>query len=323
MASAREFHTSQVSVDGPRWFNHRAAREWWRDVVAVHRLHFPLPLNYVVYALWGCFFAVDLGQVTVPITVLAMAANVLLIIGPLALNVAADVATDAQDNVKRPLSVAAGRLGGARVLLLGLGEMAGALVLVLVIGLVWTRWWPTVWALTVVVPQLAYNLEPVRLKRHGLAGSAVIGITPVGPPLLLSYTALNPHVSVPVWLVALGISAISTGRTIWWALPDAAADAATGMRTPPVRYGPTGALKLACVLHLCGIVTLGAGLWWQFNVGWCLLGIAGHVVFLAIMMRSLYDHLSSQVPNVKRLVGRTLPLMTLGDAMVAVVAIAA
>ncbi|GHF67329.1 4-hydroxybenzoate polyprenyltransferase [Amycolatopsis bartoniae] len=300
-----------------------AERPAWRDIVVLHRLQFPLPVNYVCYSIWGCLFAGSgLGGLVSPPAVLAIAANLLLIVAPLALNVAVDMSTDTRHTEKGYLAGAAGRFGRARALNWACGELVGALTLLLVLGVGWGRWWPLTVASAIIGAQLLYNLEPARLKRRGLAGSAAFGIASMGLPVLLAYVAVRAEVPPWTWLIVAGASVLSTGRTVWWALPDHAADTATGMNTPAVRYGPARALALACGLVALGLLTLGWGLWAAYGP-WCLLGLAAHVVFLALALSQLPPTLRGEAPRAGPMLKRTLPVATLGEVLIAVIPLVA
>lgn len=300
-----------------------ATRPTWRDIVVIHRLQFPLPVNYLCYAIWGCLFA-DAGPrrlLDAP-ALLAIAANFLLIVAPLALNVAVDMATDARHADKGYLAGAAGRFGQTRALYWAAAEMIVALAAVLAIGTGWGRWSPLATAAAIVFAHLLYNIEPVRLKRRGLAGSIDFGVASVGLPCLLGYTAVTSAVTTPVWLIIAGAAVLSTGRTVWWAVPDHAADTATGMETPTVRYGQARALALACGILLTGLVLLGWGLWWRYGP-WSLLGVAAHAGFLALALAQLPPTLRGTPPRAREMLKRTLPVATLGEVLIAVVPLVA
>jgi 4-hydroxybenzoate polyprenyltransferase len=295
-------------------------RSAWRDFVVIHRLQFPLPVNYLCYAIWGCLFANgDVRRLLDPPAVLAIVANLLLIVAPLALNVAVDVATDSRHADKGYLAGAAGRFGQSRALNWAGAEMILALAAVLAIGIGWGRWWPLVSAEAIVFAHLLYNVEPVRLKRRGLAGSTAFGIASVGLPCLLGYTAVAAGTDTAVWLIIAGVAVLSIGRTVWWAVPDHAADTATGIATPAVRYGPARSLALACGILLGGLVLLGWGLWWRYGPGWCALGLAAHTVFLGIAVAQLPQTARGQLPNARRMLKGTMPVVTLGEVLIAII----
>ncbi|GAB2969726.1 UbiA family prenyltransferase [Amycolatopsis acidiphila] len=300
-----------------------ATRPACRDFVVLHRLQFPLPVNYVCYAVWGCLFAdPTLASLLAPPALLAIAANLLLIVAPLALNVAVDMATDRQHAEKGYLAGAAGRFGPSRALNWAGAEMILALAAVLAIGVGWGRWLPFATAEAIVLAQLLYNVEPTRLKRRGLAGSIAFGVASMGLPCLLGYTAVTAAVPASVWLIVVGAGVLSTGRTAWWALPDEAADTATGIRTPTVRYGQAPTLALACAIMLAGLGLLGWGLWRRYGA-WSLLGIAAHAAFLGLALAQLPSALRGTPPRAKTMLRRTLPVATLGEVLIAVVPLVA
>ncbi|WP_177228781.1 UbiA prenyltransferase family protein [Amycolatopsis sacchari] len=292
-------------------------RPSWHDVVVLHRLQFPLPVNYVCYALWGCLFAGP-ALLRTPAALLAVAADLLLIVAPLALNVAVDMATDSQHADKGYLAGAAGRIGRSRALNWSIAELAVAFAAVVAIGVGWGRWWPLGIAVVTVAAQLLYNVEPARLKRRGLAGSVAFGVASVGLPVLLGYTAVAPAVPATVWLIIAGASLISVGRTVWWALPDYDADVASRIATPTVRYGPARTLVVACGFVVVGLVLLGWGLWARYGA-WALLGLAPHGGFLALLVAQLPATLRGHPPRAGSQLRRTLPVATLGEVLTALV----
>lgn len=297
-----------------------ATRTAWQDFVVIHRLHFPLPVNYACYAVWGILFA-QTGQerlLTVP-AILAFAANLVLIVAPLALNVAVDVPTDSRHVEKRHLAGAAGRFGRARALEWASTELLLGAASVLAIGIGRGRWQPLACASAIVLAQLLYNVEPFRLKRRGLAGSVAFGVASVGLPCLLGYTAVRSDVGTAMWLVVAGVSVLSVGRTVWWALPDYAADTASGIATPTVRYGLVRTHRLACGLLVGGLVLLAWGLWWRYGPGWAALGVAAHGVFLGAVVAQF----RGTPPDARNMLRRTMPVVTLGEVLIALVPLAA
>lgn len=288
-------------------------------MVVIHRLQFPLPINYVCYAVWGPFFADPAAARSLdPAALLAVVANLLVIVAPLALNVAVDMATDQHHADKGYLATAAGRFGRTRALNWAAAEIITALAAVLAIGVVWDRWWPLITAQAIVGAHLLYNVEPVRLKRRGVTGSIVFGWASVGLPILLGYTALTSAVPATIWLVIVGAALLSIGRTIWWAVPDHEADAATGIGTPTVRYGQPRTLALACAVVLAGLGMLGWGLWWRYG-RWSLLGVAAHATFLGLALNQLRLTRRGAPPRAKVMLKQTLPVAALGDVLIAVV----
>ncbi|GLY68874.1 UbiA prenyltransferase family protein [Amycolatopsis taiwanensis] len=287
----------------------------WRDFLVIHRLQFPLPVNYLCYAVWGWGFATrDITRVLDPAALLSTGANLLLIIGPLALNVALDMPTDVQHDEKKYLAGAVERFGRRHTLNLAAAEMCAGVLATLAVGFWWERWWPLVIACAVIAAQLAYNVEPVRLKRRGFAGSLMFGLASM-LPWLLGYTATGARLDSAMWLTFAGVTVLSIGRTIWWAIPDRAADAATGIATPAVRHGQAGALGTACLLLLGGLFLLGSGLWGHYGMIWAAIGLAGHVAFFSCVLGQLGRAGEGRPPNARRMLRRTLPLVTSGEVL--------
>jgi 4-hydroxybenzoate polyprenyltransferase len=292
----------------------------WRDLVVIHRLEFPFPVSYLAQASWGaCLAATSAGQLLDMPVLLAILANLVLVTSGLALNVAVDVRTDSRHQDKHYLASAVTRLGRDRVLRWVVGETVAGLALATVVS-VWTGHWIVAGSAVVIVGlHLLYNVEPVRLKRRGFAGVAVFGLSVVTMPCLLSYGAIRPTVDAPVWLIAAGLGVMAVGRTVWWSVPDRAADTATGMVTPAVRHGAGRALAAACLLMAAGLVLLGWGLWWRYGLAWALLGTAMYGVFLGNAL-TLFRR---EVPSAVRLRTRALPLIMVGDVLVALIALTA
>ncbi|NKQ52761.1 UbiA family prenyltransferase [Amycolatopsis sp. K13G38] len=253
--------------------------------------------------------------------ILAIAANLLLIVAPLALNVAVDHATDSQHADKRYLAGAAGRFGRSRALDWAGAELILAALALLATGLGWGRWQPLSWAALIVVAQLLYNVEPVRLKRRGFAGSVAFGVASVGLPCLVGYTAVAPHITADVWLIAAGVAVLSVARTVWWALPDQAADTASGIATPTVRYGLVRTHLAACALLVTGLMLLGWGLGRRYGPAGAALGLAAHVVFLGIAAAQLPATAAGNPPTARSMLKRTMPVVALGEVLIAAVAL--
>lgn len=257
----------------------------WRDIRAVHRLEFPFPLNYVCYASLGaCLAAGDLAELAEPAVLAAVAANLLLIVAGLPLNTAADVDTDQRHPEKRYLARAARRLGTRRLVRWAAVELAVGSALAGLAALWAGRPLLFAAAVAIVVLQVLYNVEPVRLKRRGLAGVVAFCVGTVVLPFPLSHWALRPDVDAASWLLVAGLGILSVGRMTTWSVPDRAADLATGLDTPSARYGPTGALARSVALLIVGLVLAGWALWWLFGVLWALplVALQGVVLYDAV-----------------------------------------
>jgi lycopene elongase/hydratase (dihydrobisanhydrobacterioruberin-forming) len=274
-----------------------------RDVLAVHRLEFPFSVNYLCYASWGACFAVGDAEQLLDFPVLgAMVVNLLLIVAAMVLNTAADVRTDELHRERRHLVGAARRFGRDRAVRWAATEMTVAMLLA---GLVaaWSAC-PAVVAVAaaVIVIQVFYNVEPVRLKRRGLTGVAVFCVSVIVLPFLLSYWVVRSEVDAPVLAIVGGLWLLAVGRMTLWSVPDLAADTTTGMRTPVVRYGSTGAVALSVTVVIAGLVLTGWGLWWRFGPAWALplVALQGAVLFGAV------------TPSSRRIRRRAMPPVTIG-----------
>lgn len=299
----------------PRW------RQTWRDIVVIHRLEYPLPITYLCYAGWGTCFAVsDVQQLIDAVVLLAITANMLIIVAALALNNTVDIHTDERHRDKGYLASAVLRFGRERTLRWAATEMAAGFASAVAVS-VWTgRWIITGIAIATIVLHLLYNVEPVRLKRRGLAGPVVFGVGLVAMPCLLSYCAIQSGFEASMWPIIGGLGMLAIGRTIWWSVPDRAADTATGIATPTVRHGAVPALALSCLILLAGLSLLGWGLWWRYGAVWVVPGTAAHGVFLAGVLALLLRPLSDRsLPSSVSMRSRAMPLVMIGEVVLAVI----
>jgi 4-hydroxybenzoate polyprenyltransferase len=290
-----------------------------RDVIAIHRLEFPLPVNYACYASWGVSFAVtDARQLAGRPVVIAVAANLLLIVSGLAANSAADVHTDERQRERHLLATAVLRFGRRRAVRWAATEMAVALLLA-TLASVWVRR-PVVAAdaVATITLHVLYNTEPVRLKRHGLTGVAAFCASGLVLPFLLGYWTVRPGLANQDVALVAGLGLLAVGRMTLWSIPDRVADAATGMRTPSVRYGPAGTLARSAAIMITGLGLAGWGLWWRYGPALALPLIVTQAVFpyraLHLMCRAGTAKPPSPVP------GRCwMPLAAAGTVVLTVV----
>lgn len=286
-----------------------AGRTIVRDVLAVHRLEFPFAVNYLCYATWGACFAAGGAERLPGLPVLGAAvANLLLILGAMALNTAADVRTDERHPERRRLVAATRRFGRRRALRWARTEMTVAMLLA---GLV-AAWSGgpavVVTAAAILLVQVLYNVEPVRLKRRGFTGVVVFSASLVVLPFLLSHWVVRPGLDPPVWPILGGLLLLAAARTTLWSVPDLGADTTTGMRTPVVRYGPAGAVTLSVTAAVAGLVLVGWGLWWRFGPVWALPLVALQATFLT----------GAVAPSSRRIRRRALPPVTVGTVALTV-----
>jgi 4-hydroxybenzoate polyprenyltransferase len=290
----------------------------------IHRLEFPLPVNYVCYASLGACFAAGgvrpLGNVSV---LGAIVVNLTLIVAPQALNTAADVSTDELHPERGRLTGAVRRFGRDRVIRWAGAELAGAALLAGLVSLWVGRPLIAAAAAATIALQVLYNSEPVRLKRHGLAGVAAFCAATLVLPFLLSYWAVRPDVDAAAGLVITGLWMLAAGRMTLWSIPDLAADAATGMRTPSVRYGRTGALVYCTALLAAGLVLTGWGLWWRYGPGWALPLVAMQATFLGSALILLRHPGEQGRVSKARILRRMTPPVTIGTVALTVTALVA
>lgn len=254
----------------------------WRDIALIHRLELPLSVNYLCYASLGaCFAAGDIRSLCHITVFVAITANLPLIVGPQALNSAADISTDERHPERTRLTSAVRRYGRKRIVGWAGAELAGAALLAGLVSVWSNRPLIAAAAVLAVALQVLYNADPVRLKRHGFAGVAAFCAATLMLPFLLSYWAVRPDIDPAAGVVAAGLWMLATGRMTLWCVPDIAADTATGMRTPPVRYGTAAALTYCAALLVTGLVLTGWGLWWRYGPWWALPLVATQATFLA------------------------------------------
>ncbi|SFA93839.1 4-hydroxybenzoate polyprenyltransferase [Amycolatopsis marina] len=295
-------------------------RGLWGDLVVLHRLEHPLPVMYVCYASWGaCYATGDVRGLLHPPVLLAILANLLLLIGGLALNNIVDVPTDRQHKDKAYLSSAALRVGEQKALWLALTETAAGLILSIVVSVVTGRWIVAAMALGIALLHVLYNVRPVRLKGRGLAGSIAFGLSVVALPSLLSHGAVSQ--TLPGWVLAVlaGASVLAVGRTVWWSAPDRAADLISGVATPAARYGVPRTLVLSCLILLSGLVLLGGGLWAHFGFVTVVAGALAHAVFTGTAVFQLLRATRGIAPTASAMRRHALLLVLAGELSIALV----
>jgi 4-hydroxybenzoate polyprenyltransferase len=245
-------------------------------LIPLHRLENPFWLHYLCCAAWGACYA---GCFDLRVA-LAIAATVLAIVAGNPLNAYADVRNDQATAGKRHIADAVLAFGPDRVLALAFAEMAAAVALATLVS---AR--VAAGIAVIAVLYLAYNLEPVRLKRRGYAGPVVLSLAAGFVPSVVAYAAADVGFDRWVWLIFTGVGLLAVGRALWWAVPDRDGDAAVGSLTPVVRHGIRHALTAAAVSTAAGLALLGTGLWARHGPAWALLGVAACAVFL--LARSL------------------------------------
>lgn len=294
---------------------------WARDLYRVHRLEFPFPVAYVCHALWGaCYAATEPGQLVRAPVVLAVVANLIPLVAQNVLNAAMDIPVDARTPGKSGIARAASRLGRTRLIALASAEMALALLLAVTVAVHLGR--PLVAAgvaLGIAVEHL-YNLEPVRLKKRGLANPVSLGAHFSALPFLSTAAAVRPDLPGFLWPLVLGLWLLLIGRTLWWSLPDAAADRAAGLAPPAVRYGSSRALLLAAAATAAALTLIAWGLTWSLGPTAALLGTAGCGLFLISKLRMTATALRAL--HERHMRRHTLTFVVGADALLAVLPVA-
>lgn len=300
------------------------ARGGVRDIIVIHRLEYPFPICYLCRAIWGACFAVgDVRQLLDVSVFMASMANLLFIVAALPLNTAVDIHIDERLQEKSYLAAAVLRFGRGRAFLWATTEMAVALALVALVSVWLDRWLLTGIAVVIIMLQLLYNVEPARLKRRGFAGPVAFCIAAVILPCVLSYGAVRAEVDTSVWSIFVGFGVLAVGRMTWWSVPDLSADAATGMRTPTVRYGVTHALALSCLIMLAGLLLIGWGLWRCYGLAWVVPGVAAHGIFLGAALALLRRTSNEALPSSTRMRRETMSLVMIGEVVFVIIPLVA
>lgn len=261
-------------------------QQYLRDLYRVHRLEFPFPIAYLCHALWGACYAVSgPGQLLRAPVLTAIIANLIPLVAQNLLNAAMDIATDAKTPGKYGIAQAASRLGKARLVRYAAAEMTVALLLAGAAAVYLAR--PLVAACVAagVLVEVLYNVEPIRLKKRGLANPVCLGLHFSFLPCLGTFHAVRPD--FPGFMLPLfgGLWLLLIGRTLWWSLPDASGDRAAGLSPPAVRYGLDRALVLATSATVAALGLLAWGLWWDLNILAALLGTAACGAFAVSKLR--------------------------------------
>ncbi|GAA5159627.1 hypothetical protein GCM10023321_41050 [Pseudonocardia eucalypti] len=290
------------------------------DLLRLHRLEYPFPVIYLCHVGWGaCYAVASVAELPRPATLITMLANLLPFVAMNALNSALDIKADAATAGKRSVSQAAGRVGSRVTIGCALGEMALAVLLATGVAVRLDR--PVV-AVTVglaVLIHLLYNLEPVRLKRRGLANPLSLGLTFAVLPCLSTFTAAAGVPSAQVWLIFAGIGLLLVGRTLWWSVPDLPADAAVGDRTPVVLYGVRRALIIACAATTAALLLLGAGIAWRYGLAPAVVVVVTSGAFLAEKLRLLSGGNRARLPHERQMRRHTLTLVMIADLVLCAV----
>ena len=290
---------------------------YWRAIRRVHRLEYPFLIVYPCHGLWGAAYAVASARHLLDAPVLiAVLATMIPPISQNVLNAGQDIRSDSLNPGKSGIAVAARRIGVTALTWWCCVEMG---VAVLLAGLVsmWVGRPLVVIAMAVaVVLHLAYNLEPVRLKRRGFFNPFYFMMTFGFLPCLTSYVAAAAGLPGSLWLLCLGFGLLMAGRTLWWAVPDRDADVATGATTPVVRLGASRAWLAACLLTATGIAVLGWGVWLRLGPFWALVVVAATGLFLVDKVRNLARVSDDRLPSERRMRTHSLTVVAVTDTLV-------
>lgn len=298
---------------------HRIPRA--RDLFRVHRLEFPFPVAYICHALWGaCYAATSPEQLLRAPVLLAVLANLIPLVAQNVLNAAIDIPVDVRTPGKTGIARAALRLGRPRLVGIATAEMILALLLATALAVHLRR--PLIAAMVAagILIEYLYNLEPVRLKKRGLANPVSLGAHFSALPFLSTANAVRPDLPGYLWPLAFGLWLLLIGRTLWWSIPDATADRAAGLTPPAVRYGPDRALLMASVSTAFALALLAWGLAWAMNPVAALIGIAAASLFLVSKLRLTATTVRSL--HERQMRHRTLILVLVADALLVALPVA-
>ncbi|WP_326623656.1 UbiA family prenyltransferase [Streptomyces decoyicus] len=293
-----------------------AARgEGLRSLVRIHRLEYPFPVIYLCHVLWGaCLAATGPGSLTAAPVLIMLFANIVAIISQNPLNAGLDIRADTHTSGKESIARATQHLSVRTAFTCAALEMALALGLSVWVALWLGRPLVAVGVALSIVLHLAYNLEPVRLKRRGYANPAYFGATFAFLPSLSTYAAVRADVPLSAWLFLTGLGILLFGRSLWWCIPDLIGDAKAGDRTPAVQHGPRHALVVACAWTALGLLFIGAGLW-PYGVLWALLGILASAAFLVDKIKLLRHISRENLPHESTMRKHSLSLAMGGDLL--------
>ncbi|GLZ28715.1 hypothetical protein Lesp02_09050 [Lentzea sp. NBRC 105346] len=240
-------------------------------LIRVHRLEHPFGLHYIVCATWGACYGLRFDL----IVVLAIVANFIVIVSGNPLNALADVRNDRATHDKRHIADAVREIGTYRLGVLVALEMIIALAIATVVS-----WKAATGIALIILVYLAYNVEPLRLKRRGYLGPVSMSITNWLLPSVIAYGAAGGQPDPAVWLVFAGACILASARAVWWAVPDRTADARVGALTPVVLHGRRHALMVTARITVAGLLLLGGGLWLRYGGAWAVAGVVASATFL-------------------------------------------
>ncbi|PYG88028.1 UbiA prenyltransferase family protein [Ruminiclostridium sufflavum DSM 19573] len=106
---------------------------------------------------------------------------------------------------------------------------------------------------------MAYSIEPLRFKRRGILNSISLFLIIMFLPPLYGWLTLNSSLSVPVFLMILGLAFVQYGNGLYYTAADYTEDKADGIITPPVQMGVLKAVKVSLLLVMLGGILLVYG----------------------------------------------------------------
>lgn len=173
-------------------------------------------------------------------------------------------------------AIPAGRLG-ARDVVLGMIVTGGAMAIgAAMFGVLYDNWWPTYFTPLVLIWLGAYGLmKRWTLLCHFFLGAA-LGISPLAAALAINPSYLAESV---LWWLAGFVMLWVGGFDIVYALQDMDVDRKEGLHSVPAKFGKTGSLIVARIVHLLALVALvmtyrtSPALDTIFFIGLCIVGL--------------------------------------------------
>jgi len=102
----------------------------------------------------------------------------------------------------------------------------------------------------------AYSHPPIRLKARPWLGNAAIAVARGGLGFLAAWSLWAPPLALPALMAALVLTVFLVGATTAKDFADLPGDAACGVRTLPVKYGPATAALLSHIWIVGGLTLL-------------------------------------------------------------------
>jgi lycopene elongase/hydratase (dihydrobisanhydrobacterioruberin-forming) len=252
-----------------------------RALRSIHRLE--VVPNLLLVLMWGMFVAADRpSSLWMISSFLALGINWLSLFSGFVLNSYSDYPIDARSPVKFYIARGVERLGKRRVLAIYIGEQIITIAMALIVSVMLRNFVFVLVKMIGIMAGYLYNAEPIRLKRRGLWNPVMNSIRMGFVPGLIGYLAVHQgRISAGGWMLLIGMTLATMGRIGFWVtVMDRDEDAAEGIHTPSVLYGPRNVMWIAIgVLALASVLT-ASGLAVLFGP-WAAVGVIGGLGGLA------------------------------------------